>query len=773
MLVEISTYQIGWAEAAIFGFLSLMLMTAGALLSTPRKADYLAQIEKIIRHNLEQSQQIIDNWKGNITRCHLFGYSTTSYPAVFAELLGFMYRQTGDETYVRAAVNLLLQYEEFKQIFPKEFYADRIEYAKGLPPISDFFSMSAYPHAYLYIKDSTEIEAADRATIEKGVKDCATFLLNYPEWGPMNRAILRAETFLYSYQSMPHHQNALKWKKIAEVLSRDSYQQWEEEDAASYHPVWLLSLMRYVHSIHDENFYRSAVPRFYFDYFSNLITPAGLIPDFGDAHWPTETTRWLAIFEKAAAVYKEPRYKWAAANFWNKERQSENLSAGLGLVLADAYQWSDETIEPEPIESKSRLVMEDVIGKKIVFRNGIDSDSTYLLVNYRNEGDGAFTPREFLRTTITAEEEKTHHGHSDENSIPCLFSGGSLLLHDAGYRDQLPSGEYGRYRADYFHNRLVVRKNKRWFQIQGETKQEQSILEFIRNSGAYRPVDTKLIDFFNFKQVDMSRSRLTDLELGYEWDRIVVYHKRDDFFMVIDGVKILHKDFFTFTNLWHTEKILYSNRKWYDTRIEKVGNYPASGNKNLLIYFPLTATTSERSNGTFELVRHNQPERSIFETVSSNYLPGHFEVFVTILFPHKPNADVSSIIKRFKLLKPEKYPQAVGLKYTTNSSTDYVGVKLDLEMDYHQENYRPRYAFDYGKVKYADFTTDGSFLFASCNAHTLYWACTNMVKLMYNKQVLHESRLNSFGLQPGKKPKPINGQAKWRYWEDESEIIST
>ena len=80
-----------------------------------------------------------------------------------------------------------------------------------------------------------------------------------------------------------------------------------------------------------------------------------------------------------------------------------------------------------------------------------------MLLNYRDEGDGGLLFRDYLRDTIPVEEEKMTHGHADENSIVMLASGGALLLHDGGYRDFMPSGPYGAYRQDYFHNRLCVR----------------------------------------------------------------------------------------------------------------------------------------------------------------------------------------------------------------------------------------------------------------------------------------------------------------------------
>ena len=68
--------------------------------------------------------------------------------------------------------------------------------------------------------------------------------------------------------------------------------------------------------------------------------------------------------------------------------------------------------------------MEDVQGKKIVFRSGWKPEDTYLLLNYRDEGDGGLNFRDYLRDTIPVEEEKMTHGHADENSLVLLMSGG-------------------------------------------------------------------------------------------------------------------------------------------------------------------------------------------------------------------------------------------------------------------------------------------------------------------------------------------------------------
>lgn len=750
----------------IFILITLILFNFIAAGANVTPKTYINYIKKVLVYHQRENQNIMNQWKSNIQKSNLFGYSPTSYPASYAMLLGFMYQQTGDEKYVQEAVNQLLQYEEIKKLFPKEFYEDRIEYKKGLPPISDFFAMNHYPSAYQFIKSSKKIRSQDRVILEQGVADCANFLMNFPEWGAMNRAILRAEVFRSAANCLPNHPDTPSWLKMAKILASDSYQRWEEEDAASYHPVWLYSLFRYVSAAKDDNFFRSAIPRYYLDYYLQQMTPFTCIPDYGDAWWPGEFGRWIPIFEKGASVYREPRYKWAAEKFWNELQRTdpEAKSLGYALYCVDAIDWCDETVTTQPPLAKSGLIMDEMVGKKVVFRNGIDANSTYLMINYQDEGDGAFMGREFLRSTIMADEEKMHHGHSDENAIISLISKGSVLLDEAGYRDELPSGEYGGYRADYFHNRMVARKNKRWISLEGEHR-EQPLLEFLRNSGAYRSVETQLIDFLSFERIEFSRSRMKDLEMGYEWDRTVIYHKVNDFFIIIDGIKTIRRDYFTFTNLWHTQKVPAQGDHWFNTRIDNIQNWQNPGNQELLICFPLKE--SEKMLGTFDLMRHKQVGKTIYETMSGQFYENQMEAFVTVLVPHAPGADLEKIARQFEIIQSDKFPQAVGLKMNLDGREEYIGLKLDLIMDYSHQTVRPRYVYELGKVQYGPIETDGLFTFISKKDGKLYWACSNMTCLKFNEKLLHQSLKSSFGLQPTYSRELLYGYSKWRCWEEE------
>ncbi|MBN2088157.1 hypothetical protein JW964_01010 [candidate division KSB1 bacterium] len=729
---------------------------------------YQNYLEEVVKYHLEQRHQIISDWKGNIQQSNLFGYSPTSYPAVLGVVLGFRYQQTGDETYARLVADLLLEYEEIKKIYPKQFYAHRIEYKKGLPPLADFFDMSAYARAYRFIQKSTSLSSTTRQTLEQGIADCANFLFNFPEWGPMNRAMLRALTYLVSARTLPAHSDAPRWQKMADVLVKDSYQRWEAEDAAIYHPVWLMALFNFVDLKQDDDFFKSSIPRYYLDYFLHQMTPLVSLPDYGDAWWPSEAIRWVAIFEKGAAVYQEPLYKWAAHQFWNFQLTLTTPVPDIHIArtLIDAILWSDESLPEKSPKGESRLVMEESVGKKIVLRNGTNPESTYLLLNYRDEGTDSYLFREYMRSTITAEEERTHHSHADENAIISLIHQGSILLHDAGYRPFLPSGDYGAFRADYFHNRLVVRKNRRWIRLEGQ-REEQSLWEMIRNSGFYRPVETQLIDFWTFQKFDYSRTRLKDVEMGYEWDRILVYHKKAGFFIVVDGIKFLRRDIFTLANLWHTQKILSSGENWFNTRIDNILNYKISGNQELLVNFPII--DPERYVGNFDINRHNQPEKALYETISDFFYENQFAVFVTVLFPHEPGVPVDSILKNFQIIPSNQFPRAVGLKMNINGKEEYLAVKLDLNMDYAHRTWRPRYDYELGKVQYDVLETDANLAFISADSKRLYWAASYMTQLHFKGQVIHQSPPASFGMQPSGSPEVLWKPSKWRAWEEERE----
>jgi hypothetical protein len=725
--------------------------------SSAQRAIYLNEIKNSAEKAWRENPKIIAQWKKDYKPSPLWGYNSPAQPIYLASVLSFLYEETKEKLYARRAAQLLASYGDLRGAYPKDFWKTRAEYANGIPAIANFFFMPPYIRAYLRIRGSGVLDAAMKQKIEADVAGSADFIFYFPEWGAHNRAMLRAEALMYAALALPDHPHAQRWRQMAEVLAGDNLEGWEIEDATVYHPVWLMALYSYAEAAKKPELFDSPITKYYLKYFLKLIGPNGTVPEFGDARWTSgwEGLRFGGIFEKGASVYKDPELKWGAQRVFETAKKLEPIINIVGVYyLSDAYRWADESLKPKQPTSLSQEVLDDIVGKKIVFRNGWDQQSTYLLLNYRDEGDGGWLYREFLRQTLSVEEEKMHHGHADENSIPLLMSKGSVLLHDADYRNNLPSGPYGAWRQDYFHNRVVVRLNKR--------DKRQPLLEFIQNSGAYRSVRTRKIDFLNLREVDMSRTRLIDETLGYQWDRIITYIKDEDCFIVVDGLKALRSDYFTFSNLWHAQQIFAKGANYFDVATDSIQGVKFSTERSLLLFFP---DTTAKTIGVEPISRSYQMEHAIYQTISSQYKAGDTELFVTILLPHSRADKPAQFLSRFKLVDVSAPSRAIGLEISHGDRISCLGIKLDLEMEVARENIRPRYLYSLGKVTYGDFETDAHFLYATVDKNVVSYSAANVLKVLYKGRPIMEALANTHGLQLDGAPDRI-GFDKWRYWED-------
>ena len=722
-----------------------------------QKALYLDLIKKSVEKSWRETPALLEQWKKRTKPNILWGYDAPGHPVYLAATLGFLYEQTHERVYAERAAKLLAEYGSLRQTLTGEYVKGRVEYKDGVPALANFFYMPPYARAYMAIRGSDVIDAGSRSTIERDLAGSVDFIFRFPEWGAHNRAMLRAEAFCYAYTALPNHPSAPKWKQMADVIAADNIYHWEIEDASIYHPVWLYSLFSYADAAHRPETYTSPMMRYYLEYYTKLIGPAGTVPDFGDAQWNAASgaLRFVPVFEKGAAVYKNPEMKWAAASVLKTVTdRTDTIGTGDAYSLIDAYRWADESVTPAVPSSLSQEMLDDLVGKKVVFRNGWAPSSMYMLLNYCDEGEGGWLGREYLRQTITVEEEKMHHGHADENSIVLLMNKGSVLLHDAGYRNDLPSGKYGAWRQDYFHNRLVARLNKR--------DKNQSMLEFVQNSGAYRQVRTQKVDFLSLHDVDMSRTRLIDDKLGYQWDRVITYVRDPGYFVVVDAIKMLRSDYFTFTNFWHAQNILKRGEHWFDIATDSLPQgFQFPKNQSLLVFFPETYAKTE---GVEPISRHSQTEQAVYQTISSQYRTGDMELFVTMLIPHDRSVDPQALLSKFKMVPTSAPYKAVCLTMEQNNAVVTLGIKADLDMEVARENIRPRYLYDLGKTTYGDFETDAHFLYASTGKDSLRYAVANVLQLRYQGKALLEALPNTHSLQPDGAPDRV-GYSKWRAWE--------
>jgi hypothetical protein len=742
---------------------TLTILTAILLVqpSFAQKKLYLDEIRKSAEKGWAEHADGIRRWRETSKPSVLWGYDAPANPVYLAAILAFLHGETGERAYAERASQILATYGDLRDILPKDYAKSRVEYSDGVPSLSNFFYLPPYTRAYLLLKKSGAVEPAARQKIEREVAQSVDFIFRFPEWGAHNRAMLRAEGLHYAAQAMPEHARSPVWKRMADVIAGDSFGHWEIEDTSLYSPIWLHSVFSLAEAAGRQDVFRSPLTRYALEYFTRLFAPNGMVPDYGDAWWNSAAApvRFVAIFEKGAAACRSGEMKWAASTvFAAAKSRAPVLGIADAYYLADAYRWADESVQPARPAGGSQEVLDDVVGKKIVFRNGWSAGDTYCLLNYRDEGDGDWNGREYLRRTLSVEEEKMHHGHADENSIAFLMSRGSVLLHDGGYRDDLPSGPFGAYRQDYFHNRVVARKNKR--------DKGQPVLEFLRNSGAYRPVRTRKIDFLALRDVDMSRTRLIDDDLGYQWDRVVTYVRGEGYFVVVDAIKALKPDYFTFANLWHGQKVLDRGEHYYDLATDSLPGYEFPATQSLLVLFP---ETDGKTDGVEPVRRHNQDENSVYQAVSSQYKAGDTEVFVSVLVPHDRSVKAASLLPRFRMLPVTAPYRAVALEVSRGDGKDVLFVKADLDSELARENIRPRYTWELGRVGFGEFETDAHYFYATVAGGKVRYSASNLVRLMFRGRALLEALPMTFPLQLDGSPDRV-GLSKWRYWEDEAAL---
>jgi len=766
------------AALVLVALLSNVSARPGAAPPAPpfSRSVYLAYARASADYAWEHREESVARWRQAFDPNTPFGYRPPGGLLEIANIYATLFELERTPVHAERARTILLTYGDYRSIYPEAAGRKRGDYANGVPALPDFFVVRHYLRAYDTLHRLGQLTPADAGRIEAVAAHSIDYLLQTSEWGAMNRAILRAEVLAWAVRAMPTHPHVAMWEQQRRALGDDNWGQWEIEDATIYHGIWLYALLGYADALgRTPELFRTPVMYYYAHYFLNLMCPAGFVPDFGDASWTQNWQHFLVFFETAATELHDPEMKWAAQRIAARFLDVKNpTSVGLGYFLLDAYRAGRDDIAPVEPTRLSAEVMEDVQGKKIVFRNGWKPESSYLLLNYRDEGDSGMTFRDHLRDSLPIEEEKVTHGHADENSIALLMSGGSVLLHDGGYRDYMPSGPYGAYRQDYFHNRLVVRPEKFWMgQKAGEERYDQKgavpaqpILEFLRNAGSYRPVRTRKVDFLTLPDFDYSRTRLIDDGWGYDADRVVVYVKDPEMYVVFDIFKSRADEYFTLASLWHTRQVVAQGERWYDTAYDVIGTTKLPDDKRLLMVFP---QSHFRIDGVEPIKRHFQDEQTIYQAVGRHFALTETEGFVTVLVPHARDAAPADLAARVTLIATE--PEGAGLAVQVEAGTRRltIGVKQDLRQDMAREYRRPRYLFDKGKIGYGPMVTDGDLFVVSQERDQLTYTGVNMTRAQWSDQVLFQNGVSFHGLQFDGTPTPA-GVDKVRYWRDTVKI---
>ncbi|MFZ5519284.1 MAG: hypothetical protein ACOY90_21815 [Candidatus Zhuqueibacterota bacterium] len=754
-------------------FLFFLLIFNTSLFSQSVDNDITGYLTLTLDDALKSRDAKIDDWKKRYTSpqdkdsenmMQLLGYQPPDFLVGIASISAYLYERTGEKKYASITRDVIVSLEAYRDFFPARF-KDRVEYRDGVPVVNWFRTLPNFIECYQRTKNSGLYSTGDIEKIKESVAASVDIIFMFPEWGAMNRAMLRAESFMASAVAFPDHPHAKKWLKMAEILAGDSIGKWEIEDAQIYHPVWLRSYINYLDLSGRTDRFQSPVMKFYFDYFVSLMAPNRTIPEFGDGRYMDWLHEYYLCLERGAKEYQSGEMKWAADEMFGNLSGTTSRSlfyppgttafdtpnVGFANTLIVRERYRDPNVLPVEPHYTSGDALEEIIGKKIVFRSDWTRDASYLLLNYKDEGYFSVMQKNYLKHVLAVEEEKMHHGHSDENAICLFMKDGSVLLSDGNYREVAPSGEFGAFRADIFHNRIVVRDVKKYL--------TQPYFDIFRNSGAYNDqVRTTKIDFQIFNEIEYSRTRLEDMKLGYRWDRVLARHSSENYFVMVDALKFFKSDYFTIGNLLHTRKIIDRGDTWFLTRIDQLsGQYPNPGNLNLLIIFP-----QDKFTGAEPERRDKQDELALFQGTSQYYDAGAVESFVTILYPLEPGRDPREVVARFALIKDDEDGLAVQVR--TGFGTNLYGVKLDLDRDLLKQDIRPRYHYNSGKIAYGKAETDADMFFVNAMKDKTYFSATNLVKFVYDTAVLFDTPESQFFQVWGKSDR--TGRAKWRSWDN-------
>ncbi len=625
----------------------------------------------------------------------LFGYFPPRWMLDFGATCAFLYARSGQARLAEQARDALLFYHDWRASLPEEAARQRPEYVNGIAPMEPVFHPSIFVPAVVNIRPALTPGELDRLVAL--LADTLRAIPFFPEWGGHNRAMLRAAGLAAAAQAFPDHAEAPTWAALADELAEESWGRWSIEDAMLYQPHWLRSLILYAAARGRTDELRDQIqPRMHLKAMTQLLSPLGILPDYGDSHWLMHSQwEWMACLEWGVSAYHDPAMKWAANRLWARCR-ADPPSAYLATMAALAWNECDDAVpEHEPLNRDDAL--DDLVLKKIVWRTGWRAADSYACLNYRDEGDYGRVARDYLRATLAVSAEKMHHGHADEGSFAMLVHAETLLLHESGYREQPPDGIY---RAAVYHNRLAWRD--------GSLPEGQELLPWLRGDGRYLPVRSERLYQTRLHDAEYTRVRVTDESAGLIWDRSIIFLPDLPCWLVIDAATATRAAFRTIAALWWTTDLLKQGENWFETHVRGVMDWPNRKEAALLIALPAVPGQSGAVRA-LPFRRHFQEEVALTHTWSGHLRPGGWVNFVSVLWPH-PYADLNpDRAQGVEVVQSRPEGRGVGVRLRWQGREWLFGTLNDLNAGAGLEDIRPTYTAERGLTSYGPLASDAAF----------------------------------------------------------------
>ena len=591
--------------------------------------------------------------------------------------------------------------------------------------LGSFRVLQPFCEAFVYLRDQGALPAAQITAAETQIAASADTHLGSTDWGAQNRATVDAAGFYAAARAVPGHERAARWRGYGDALIEDSWGRWSIEDASIYGPFWLLYLLTAAEAQGRETeLLETVTTRYYFEQYQHLLMPNGMLPDWGDGDWTHMWTWYSAVMVRAACAYGRGEYLHFARRLYDTHRAMalagnevygysvNGLDPGDALYsVATALRWLGEHEAPAPAPYRlecSEEVVEDVLSKKIAFRNAGDGGDTaaFGLLNYRDPGPYGRYQRDYQNQQLFAFEEMPHHGHADENSLVLLMEGGTILLADGGYRRGFHDG----WRADVFHNRLVARL--------GWPNDYDEVMPYLLGNRQYLPVRTEKVHFGTFGCLDYSRTRLVDVDRGYTGDRIVLFLPATGMYVLVDAVRIDREGPKLFANVWHPDNVLATGagdgerahwtRSWPERIPIRNEHWTNPHERELLIQF---LGNRDRHSQTRTIDRRFNPSTAFFQFLYGYFFAGQRLGFVTVLTPHAPGAFREQMLRSVDIVHDDDGSyRSLGLRLDVgDGAMATVGLKLEQTIGLTNLRGRPMFDWRSGAIDYDGLQTDADF----------------------------------------------------------------
>jgi hypothetical protein len=290
------------------------------------RADYLGYV-----------QQMADSLRTNA----ISGDGKYSYAYVVYE--GFLYRVTHEESYAKNVALMLRNAAKWRAAHPTE--------EVGFP------WMESPGMAYLCTRQSPSLTADDHAVIRALLLDSARKHWPLREHGAMNRSLGSAVTYLLASRLFPDAPEAGQWAQYADSVWNEFWAARDtDEDSGHYNYLaWRYILEYAMIAGKDDQVWADPAFTALVDRFAQHFSPLGVDAGYGDAlGWAVEWPTAIWLFEKAAAKWHAPRYRWLAARIFDYHRthlRNEKPWVAIyqdGIAFTFAYSDADDTLVAAP-----------------------------------------------------------------------------------------------------------------------------------------------------------------------------------------------------------------------------------------------------------------------------------------------------------------------------------------------------------------------------------------------------------------------------------------